>query len=158
MATLYKDGTLDTPAPPYNTLITGLLQVHPKVVQGIVHEAELLLAQDKAELLDVPYGHGTCDGYQIHTTHDQHRKTPIFRKILQRTITLSGLLQDSTNMYSERNQIRVLHWGSYITSMSQTQEWLTKIHTICVEIRNIKRTSQKQYIKTPFKGQGKNNP
>ena len=32
---------------------------------------------------------------------------------------------------------------------------LTKICTICVEIRNIKRTSQKQFIKTPFKGQGK---
>ena len=42
--------------------------------------------------------------------------------------------------------------------VSRTQELLTKIHTICVEIRDIKRTSQKQYIKTPFKGQDKDNP
>ena len=42
--------------------------------------------------------------------------------------------------------------------MSRTQELLTKIRTICVEIRNIKRTSQKQYIKTPFKGQGRDSP
>ena len=42
--------------------------------------------------------------------------------------------------------------------MSRTQELLTKIHTICVEIRDIKRTSQKQSIKTPFKGQDKDNP
>ena len=39
--------------------------------------------------------------------------------------------------------------------VSRTQELLTKIRTICVEIRDIKRTSQKQYIKTPFKGQDK---
>ena len=42
--------------------------------------------------------------------------------------------------------------------VSQTQELLTKIHTICVEIHDIKRTSQKQYIKTPFKGQDKGSP
>ena len=42
--------------------------------------------------------------------------------------------------------------------VSQTQELLTKICTICVEIHNIKGTSQKQYIKTPFKGQDKDNP
>ena len=42
--------------------------------------------------------------------------------------------------------------------MSRTQELLTKIRTICVEIRDIKRTSQKQYIKTPFKGQDRDNP
>ena len=42
--------------------------------------------------------------------------------------------------------------------LSRTQELLTKIRTICVEIRDIKRTSQKQYIKTPFKGQDKDNP
>ena len=46
------------------------------------------------------------------------------------------------------------HWNN----VSQTQELLTKIHTICVETHNIKRTSQKQYIKTPFKGQGKDSP
>ena len=39
--------------------------------------------------------------------------------------------------------------------VSRTQELLTKIRTICVEIRDIKGTSQKQYIKTPFKGQDK---
>ena len=39
--------------------------------------------------------------------------------------------------------------------LSRTQELLTKIRTICVEICDIKRTSQKQYIKTPFKGQDK---
>ena len=54
MAILYKDGTPDTPVPPYNTLMTGLPQVHPKVVQGIAHEAELLWAQDKADPLDTP--------------------------------------------------------------------------------------------------------
>ena len=32
------------------------------------------------------------------------------------------------------------------------------IRTICVEIRDIKRTSQKQYIETPFKGQGRDSP
>ena len=42
--------------------------------------------------------------------------------------------------------------------LSRTQELLTKICTICVEIRDIKRTSQKQYIRTPFKGQDKDNP
>ena len=42
--------------------------------------------------------------------------------------------------------------------VSRTQELLTKIHTICVEIHDIKRSSQKQYIKTPFKGQDKGNP
>ena len=42
--------------------------------------------------------------------------------------------------------------------LSRTQELLTKIRTICVEIRDIKRTSQKQYIKTPFKGQGRDSP
>ena len=42
--------------------------------------------------------------------------------------------------------------------MSRTQELLTKIRTICVEICDIKRTSQKQCIKTPFKGQDKGNP
>ena len=42
--------------------------------------------------------------------------------------------------------------------LSQTQELLTKIRTICVEIRDIKRTSQKQYIKTPFKGQDRDSP
>ena len=42
--------------------------------------------------------------------------------------------------------------------MSRTQELLTKIRTICVEIRDIKGTSQKQYIKTPFKGQDRDNP
>ena len=41
--------------------------------------------------------------------------------------------------------------------MSRTQELLTKIRTICVEIHDIKRTSQKQYIKTPFKGQDRDN-
>ena len=41
--------------------------------------------------------------------------------------------------------------------LSRTQELLTKIRTICVEIRDIKRTSQKQYIKTPFKGQDRDN-
>ena len=40
VAILYKDGTLDTPAHPYSTLTTDLLQVHPKVIQGIVHEVE----------------------------------------------------------------------------------------------------------------------
>ena len=44
-------------------------------------------------------------------------------------------------------------WG-----MSRTQELLTKIRAICVEIRAIKRTSQKQCIKTPFKGQDKDSP
>ena len=47
---------------------------------------------------------------------------------------------------------------SLITRLSRTQELLTKIRTICVEIRDIKRTSQKQYIKTPFKGQDKDSP
>ena len=42
--------------------------------------------------------------------------------------------------------------------MSRTQKLLTKICTICVEIRDIKRTSQKQCIKTPFKGQGRDSP
>ena len=42
--------------------------------------------------------------------------------------------------------------------LSRTQELLTKIRTICVEIHDIKGTSQKQYIKTPFKGQGKDSP
>ena len=36
--------------------------------------------------------------------------------------------------------------------MSRTQELLIKIRTLCVEIHDIKRTSQRQYIKTPFKG------
>ena len=40
-------------------------------------------------------------------------------------------------------------------TLSRTQELLTKIRTICVEIRDIKRTSQNQCIKTPFKGQDK---
>ena len=35
-------------------------------------------------------------------------------RILQGTITLGSLL--CTNTYSKRNWIRVLHWGSYITS------------------------------------------
>ena len=48
--------------------------------------------------------------------------------------------------------------GCIKRTVSRTQELLTKIHTICVEIRDIKRTSQKQYIKTPFKGQDKDNP
>ena len=43
-------------------------------------------------------------------------------------------------------------------SLSRTQELLTKIRTICVEICDIKRTSQKQYIKTPFKGQSRDSP
>ena len=42
--------------------------------------------------------------------------------------------------------------------MSRTQELLTKIRTICVEIRDIKGTSQKQYIRIPFKDQGKDSP
>ena len=42
--------------------------------------------------------------------------------------------------------------------LSRTQELLTKIRTICVEIRDIKGTSQKQYIKTPFKGQDRDSP
>ena len=42
--------------------------------------------------------------------------------------------------------------------VSQTQELLTKIHTICVEIRDIRRTSQKQYITTPLKDRDKDSP
>ena len=47
---------------------------------------------------------------------------------------------------------------SFSFIVSQTQKLLTKICTICVEIHDIKRTSQKQYIKTPFKGQDKDSP
>ena len=48
---------------------------------------------------------------------------------------------------------------TYMTAMmSRTQELLTKIHIICVEIRDIRRTGQKQYIKTPFKGRDRGNP
>ena len=39
-------------------------------------------------------------------------------RTLQGMITLGGLLQNSTNTYSKRNWIRVLHWGSYITFAS----------------------------------------
>ena len=60
--------------------MTGLPQAHPKVIQGIVHEAELLLAQDGVNPLDAPYKHETCDSSWICTTHDQNKKTPIFRK------------------------------------------------------------------------------
>ena len=42
--------------------------------------------------------------------------------------------------------------------MSRTQELLTKIRTICVEIRDIRRTSQKQFIETPFKGWDRDSP
>ena len=52
-------------------------------------------------------------------------------------------------------------WGMvpHCGKMLQTQELLTKIRTICVEIHNIKSTSQKQFIKTPSKGlSGHSNP
>ena len=39
--------------------------------------------------------------------------------------------------------------------LSRTQELLTKVHTLCVEIHDIKRTSQKQFIKNPFNGPDK---
>ena len=68
------------------------------------------------------------------------------------------LVPDSTRgspardfLAEEEEQAQEARWNNEL--MSRTQELLTKIRTLSVEIRDIKRTSQKQYIKTPFKGQ-----
>ena len=72
----------------------------------------------------------------------------------EETNICSGLTHSVTAATAALRRLeRILHW-----ILSRTQELLTKIRTICVEIRDIKGTNQKQYIETPFKGRDKDSP
>ena len=112
-------------------------------------------------------------GNQTRTTRRFHQSTPdVVRSQHERR--LSTMLKDALRPGHDREWNRHLpqprhSLGGYPVQIqtwcrhhcrlhvSRTQELLTKIRTICVEIRDIKRTSQKQYIKTPFKGQDRDN-
>ena len=76
-------------------------------------------------------------------------------------VELGATLQNEWKMFQVSCELRnnlTTNVDTIVGTMSRTQELLTKIRTICVEIRDIKRTSQKQCIKTPFKSRDKDSP
>ena len=91
----------------------------------------------------------------IRETMGQERKDwAIDERVQELKLEIHALKKEINDLCREAT----FHRDRATEAVSRTQELLTKIRTICVEIRDIKGTSQKQYIKTPFKGQGKDSP
>ena len=103
--------------------------------------------------LDIPCGaQAYINDFGFLISNSLHNNMVVLKASMSKAVALFS----SISMSLDPDKSDLMHFSWKV--VSQTQELLTKIHTICVKIRDMKRTSQKQYIKTPFKGWGKDSP